>query len=106
MNAFHRLREKFRAFSPNARRDRLLGLRAAKAVGEIVEANGLQINNDADRLLSLMDGVSKRIGGACVSYNDASEVFLHPELARELQKPGNEELSEILLMGARNAPRK
>jgi hypothetical protein len=90
-----------------ARRDRLRGLRAARQVGAIIEANRRQINDDADRLMSIMQEVSARIGGgACVSYNEHGEVFIHPDLARELQKPDNKELSEILLKGARaNAPR-
>jgi hypothetical protein len=39
-----------------------------------------------------------------VSFNDQGEVFLCPELARELEKPGNEGLTELLLsMGRQGA---
>ena len=36
-----------------------------------------------------------------MTVNENGEVFVHPHLAGELEKPGNEVLSEMLIEGAR-----
>jgi hypothetical protein len=44
---------------------------------------------------------SGRFPKPSVSFNDQGEVFVCPELAKELEKPGNEGLTELLLSMAR-----
>ncbi len=36
-----------------------------------------------------------------MTVNENGEVFVHPHLAGELEKPGNEVLSDMLIEGAR-----
>jgi hypothetical protein len=52
-------------------------------------------------LLELVSEVSSRLGEASVGYTENGEVFVHSDLARELEKPGRELLSEMLIAGAR-----
>jgi len=53
--------------------------------------------NDADatKLQALWSG--SRFPKPSMTFNDQSEVFVCPELAEELKKPGNEGLTELLL---------
>lgn len=88
-----------------ARRDRLQGRRAASAIRQIFDAERKRLEHDADQLLALLKEISDRIGGPCVTYNERGEVFVHPDLAREFEKPGNELLSENLLKALRTDPR-
>jgi hypothetical protein len=46
---------------------------------------------------------SGRFPKPSVTFNDQGRVFVCPELAEELRKPGNEGLSELLLSMARSA---
>jgi hypothetical protein len=50
---------------------------------------------DAAKLQALWS--SGRFPKPSVTLNDQGEVFVCPELAKELNKPGNEELTELLL---------
>jgi hypothetical protein len=75
--------------------------KAAEAVANLLENNRHQIEADAQRLSALIKEVADHIGEAPVGFNENGEVFVHPELARELEKPGNEVLSEMLIAGAR-----
>lgn len=68
-------------------------------VQKAIEANGRAVANEADRLMSIINDVANRIGKAPISYNDAGDVLLHPDLAQELRKPGNEELIDMLRLG-------
>lgn len=77
-----------------------------KAVREIAEANERQVAGEADRLMAIINDVAGRTGKAPVGYNDQGEIFVHPDLKRELQKPGNEELIEMLLVGFRASARR
>jgi hypothetical protein len=72
----------------------------AEAVSNLLEGNRLQAEADAQRLSALIREVADSIGEAPVGINENGEVFVHPDLARELDKPGNEVLSEMLIMGA------
>jgi hypothetical protein len=59
-------------------------------------------SEDAAKLEALWS--SSRFPKPSVSFNDQGEVFVCPELARELEKPGNEGLTELLLsMGRQGA---
>jgi hypothetical protein len=75
--------------------------KAAEAASNLLEGNRRQIEADAQRLSALINEVADRIGEAPVSVNENGEVFVHPHLARELEKPGNQALSEMLIGGAR-----
>ena len=79
----------------------LSGQVAAKAIGEIIEADRREIEGDNARLTDIMQDVSARTGEACMKYNERGEVFVHPDLALELERPGNERLKEALLYIAR-----
>jgi len=59
---------------------------------------------DSQWLLALMNDVHTRIGEAPVYIAENGKVFVHPQLARELEKPGNEGLSDRLI-GAGNLSR-
>jgi hypothetical protein len=59
-------------------------------------------NEDAAKLQALWS--SGRFPKPSVSFNDQGEVFVCPELAEELKKPGNEGLTELLLSMARLPP--
>jgi hypothetical protein len=74
---------------------------AAEALGNLLEGNRRQIEADAQRLSALIKRVADYVGEAPVGVNENGEVFVHPQLARELEKAGNEELSEMLIMAAR-----
>jgi hypothetical protein len=57
---------------------------------------------DAAKLEALWS--SGRFPRPSVSFNNEGKVFVCPELARELEKPGNERLTELLLsMGRQGA---
>lgn len=50
---------------------------------------------DAKRMFDLLEDVSSRVeGGHSVTYNDQGEVFVHPELMKELKKPENAHLEK------------
>lgn len=75
----------------------------AEALIHAVESNRYQSENDARRLVELVQAVADRIGEAPVHYDSNGNVFVHPTLANELQKPGNEALSDLLQIGFRGA---
>ena len=75
--------------------------KAAEAISNLLEASRLQAEADAQRLSALIKKVADGIGEASVVFNENGEVFVHPDLVRELEKPGNEVLSEMLITGAR-----
>jgi hypothetical protein len=78
--------------------ERLDGVEAAKEFREIVEANHHQIGNDRSRLMTIIEEVSARNGGnACMGWNDNGEVFVHPDLDRELARRGNEGLRDLVV---------
>jgi hypothetical protein len=54
------------------------------------------MQQDASRLTKIVDDISGRINGPCVAYNGDGQVFVHPELLRELERPGNEKLKGLL----------
>ena len=66
-----------------------------------IEANRVRVEADAERLSALLEKVADRVGKPVVGLIENGEVFIHPDLARELERPGNEGLREMLLMGAR-----
>jgi hypothetical protein len=74
---------------------------AAETVSNLLEGNRRQIEADGQRLSALIKKIADRVGEAPVGYNENGEVFVHPELARELEKPGNEALGDMLIAGAR-----
>jgi hypothetical protein len=75
--------------------------KAAEAICNLLEGNRREIETDAQRLSALINEVADRVGEAPVIVNENGKVFVHPELARELEKAGNEMLSEMLITGAR-----
>jgi|SRR5277367_4639649 len=58
---------------------------------------------DAAKLQALWS--SGRFPKPSVTFNDQGEVFVCPELAKELDKPGNEGLTELLLSMGRQGAR-
>jgi hypothetical protein len=58
-------------------------------------------DEDAARLQALWN--SGRFPKPSVTFSDKGEVFVHPEFAKEGNKPGNEGLTELLLSMARTA---
>lgn len=75
---------------------------AAKGVELVVEESRQQIEGDAQRLFEIIQAIADQIGDAPMHYDDNGNVFVHPILANELKKPGNETLSELLRIGARS----
>lgn len=66
-----------------------------KALVAMVDQSRAQAEADGERLMALLEKYGDRVGGPVVStYN--GEVHVHPDLARELDKPGNEELREMV----------
>ena len=55
----------------------------------------------AARMYALVKTIGERIGKPPIGYSEAGNVYIHPALARELDKPENEELAELLLIGLR-----
>ena len=74
---------------------------AARVLFESIEARAAA---DADRVSTLLREVKDRIGEAPLCIDDG-RAFVHPELQRELSKPGNEDLNEMLVSMARNHPK-
>ena len=56
----------------------------------------VNIENDKKRAVALVKSVFDRIGVSPVAYNEHGKAYFHPELARELEKPGNEGIAELL----------
>jgi hypothetical protein len=69
--------------------------KAAKAVRNFLEIS----QADSQRLVAVLKEVADRIGEAPIIYNE-NGFFMHPEMAPELDKPGNEALREMLIMMA------
>lgn len=65
------------------------------ALEAMVDQGRAQSKADGERLMVLMKEYKDRLGRAAVSFRDG-EVFVHPDLARELDNPGNEGLREML----------
>jgi hypothetical protein len=61
------------------------------------------MEGDAQHLLEIVKAVADRIGEAPVHYDSNGNVLVHPILANEFQKPGNEALSDLLRIGFRGA---
>jgi hypothetical protein len=61
--------------------------------------------DDLRRLQALMKESHQRIGEAAVTFTHDGKVFVHPDLAAELEKPENQMLSEILADMAKHAVR-
>jgi len=55
----------------------------------------------AARIYALVKVIGERIGKAPIGYSETGNVYIHPDLARELDKPENEELAELLRVGLR-----
>jgi predicted Zn-dependent protease len=60
------------------------------------EARCQRYEADGQRLSALLKKIHDQVGGAVVGYNDNGEVFVHPDLVREFETPGNEGLKEML----------
>ena len=54
------------------------------------------------RLMYLVEEVKQRIGEAPLQFNEEGDVFMHPDLARKLNEPGNEGALEFLRYMQRN----
>jgi len=78
---------------------------AAETVRKL-ESDRLQVEADSQRLLAVLKDVADRIGEAPVIYNENGEVFVHPEMARELARPGNEALNEMFITMMRTHARR
>lgn len=48
------------------------------------------------RLMQIAKEVKEKVGETPLLFNDEGEVFLHPDLARKLNEPGNEGPLEFL----------
>jgi hypothetical protein len=55
----------------------------------------------AARIYALVKAIGDRIGKPPIGYSETGDVYIHPALARELDKPENEELAELLRVGLR-----
>jgi hypothetical protein len=55
----------------------------------------------ATRIYALVKTIGERIGEPPIGYTETGNVYIHPALARELDKPENEELAELLRVGLR-----
>jgi hypothetical protein len=55
----------------------------------------------AERIYALVKLIGERIGKPPIGYGENGDVYIHPALARELHKPENEELAELLHVGLR-----
>jgi hypothetical protein len=55
----------------------------------------------AARIYALVKTIGERIGKPPIGYSETGNVYIHPALARELNKPENEELAELLMIGLR-----
>jgi hypothetical protein len=55
----------------------------------------------AARIYALVMTIGERIGKSPIGYGETGNVYIHPALARELDKPENEELAELLHVGLR-----
>jgi len=66
------------------------------AAAKTTEADSVGIENDANRAVALVRSVFVRIGVSPIAYNEQGKAHFHPELARELEKPGNEGIIELL----------
>jgi hypothetical protein len=53
-----------------------------------MESTRLQVGADGKLLFVVLKEVADRIGEAPVKYYENGEAFAHPEMARELEKPG------------------
>jgi hypothetical protein len=66
----------------SAARQRQESFRIRGALEDTIERNRRETygwnDEDAKRLMALLKKVGDRIGGACVTYNDSGEVFMHP----------------------------
>jgi hypothetical protein len=65
-------------------------------VAALAQIDVKDIEKDGERLWALMKKFTDRVGRPAVSLHDG-KVFVHPDLARELDCPGNEEPREMLL---------
>jgi len=66
------------------------------AVAKTAETPRSGVKNDAKRAVALVKSIYDRIGASPVAYNEQGKAYFHPELARELEKPGNEGIIELL----------
>jgi|GEM_PF-4753232 len=48
------------------------------------------------RLMNIAEQVKEKIGEAPLQFSESGEVFIHPDLARKLNEPGNEGPREFL----------
>lgn len=55
----------------------------------------------AARIYALVKSIGERIGKPPIGFGETGNIYIHPALARELDKPENEELAELLLIGLR-----
>ena len=60
------------------------------------KGSDVNIENDKKRAVALVKSVFDRIGVSPVAYNEHGKAYFHPELGRELEKPGNEGIAELL----------
>ena len=87
--------------SPNDDKRTTEGIDAARTLIESIEARATA---DGNRLWRMLGEVKDRIGEAPFCIVDG-QALVHPELQRELSKPGNEALSEMLVSMARRRPK-
>jgi hypothetical protein len=73
----------------------------ADSLTELLERSRRRSESDAQRLHELISRFAARLGEAPVVFDQDGKAFVHPDLARELDKPGNETLNEMLIMAAR-----
>jgi len=99
-----RARQLLAKVKSQVRRDDKNTAGARDEINNIFESIRARATSDEQRLSRMLGEVKERIGEAPFCIVDG-EAFVHPELQRELSKPGNEALSEILVTMARTQPR-
>jgi hypothetical protein len=67
----------------------------ANGIKRVINDNQHQTEEDTELLMQLVKEISSRIGGPVVFHSESKETFIHPDLLKELKKPGNEGLLEI-----------
>ena len=69
---------------------------APNTLEALIRVNEARLLNEIARAKSLILEITDRIGEATLTYDAGGDVSMHPELARELDKPENVALRELL----------
>jgi len=68
----------------------------AETIADVADNIDNQAPGERERGLALIKSVAERLGKWPITFNDAGDVFVDPELARELDKPENVGIREMI----------